>query len=180
MHKMKKTVLAIVFLLSISLIAVSLATVKAQTQVSIYAGEISTSQYGFGDSASSIKSPGPTLNFNPGENVTLTLHNSGTMAHNFAIVSDKSNPTTVLWGAVVDSSSNPVQPGSTGSVTFTVGSAGNYYYVCQVDGHAALGMWGNVVVSGSTVPEFPTPLLLVFGAMAITAFAAYFGKARAH
>ena len=75
----------------------------------------------------------------------------------------------------VQSASNPVAAGSTASVTFTVGSAGNYYYICQVDGHVALGMWGNVVVKAA-VPEFPAPLLLAFLAVAVTALAAYLGR----
>ena len=98
------------------------------------------------------------------------------MGHNFAIVTSKSDTTAVLWSSQIASSSNPVAPGHSASVTFTVGSAGNYQYVCQVDGHAALGMYGDVVVTGSTVPEFPAPLLLVFAATAVTALAAYFGK----
>jgi hypothetical protein len=97
------------------------------------------------------------------------------MPHNFAIVNAKSSTATVLWSAQVGSLSNPVNQGSSGSVTFTVGSAGNYYYICQVDGHVALGMWGNVVVQ-SAVPEFPTPLLIVFATIAVTAMAAYMSR----
>ena len=174
--KTKLAFVMIVFLLSVSLIGVSLKTTSAQAQVILYAGEINTSQYGFGDSATTIKSPGPTLTFTAGETVTVNLYNSGTMAHNFAIVSSKSDTTAVLWNAQIGSSSNPVSPGSNESVTFTVGNAGTYAYVCQVDGHAALGMYGSVVVSGSTVPEFPAPLLLFFAAAAVTAIAAYISK----
>ena len=103
--------------------------------------------YGFGNSASSITSPGPEIDLTAGTTYTITLHNSGTMPHNFAIVDSKSSTANVLWSAQVKSNSNPVNPGSTGSVTFTAGSAGNYYYICQVDGHVALGMWGQVKVT---------------------------------
>jgi uncharacterized cupredoxin-like copper-binding protein len=119
------------------------------SNIDIYAGEVnlSTPLYGFGNSASSITSPGPEIDLTAGTTYTITLHNSGTMPHNFAIVDSKSSTANVLWSAQVKSNSNPVNPGSTGSVTFTAGSAGNYYYICQVDGHVALGMWGQVKVT---------------------------------
>jgi plastocyanin len=127
--------------------SVSPSSSPATTTLNIYAGEVSSSTYGFGTSASSITSPGPTLTFTAGEKVTVDFHNVGTMAHNWAIVATQSSTAAVLWGAEIQSGSNPVLPGDTASVTFTVGSAGNYYYICQVDAHVALGMWGNVVVN---------------------------------
>ena len=174
---MKKTVLILAFLLSIGLVCVALGTIQAQTptQVNLYAGEKTTNSYGFGNSASSISSPGPTLTFTSGEVVTVTLHNAGSMPHNFAIVDAKSSTATVLWNAQIGSSSNGVNAESTGSTQFTVGNAGNYYYICQVDGHVALGMWGNVHVNAA-VPEFPSALVLVFFAVAATALAAYVGR----
>jgi plastocyanin len=118
------------------------------SNIDIYAGEVSTSTYGFGNSASTIESPGPTLTFTAGETVTVTLHNaSPSMVHNWAIVDTKSATGTVLWNAQIASASNPVSPGSSSSVTFTVGSAGSYYYICQVDAHVTLGMWGTVTVN---------------------------------
>ena len=176
---MKKSILVLVFLVSIGLLCVTLETsqVHAATQIDLYAGEKSTSVYGFGNSASSIGSPGPSLTFTSGEVVTVTLHNAGTMAHNFAIVDTKNSAGTVLWSAAVGSTNNPVAAGSSGSVTFTVGNAGDYFYICQVDGHVALGMWGNVKVNAA-VPEFPSTLVIVFFAVAATALAAYIGKAK--
>jgi plastocyanin len=107
----------------------------------IYAGE-----YGFGAS-SSVTSPGPTMTFTAGQTVTITLHNSGAMTHNWAIVSAKDAASPVLWNAQIGTASAPIAAGGTGSVTFTLGSAGSYYYICQVDGHVALGMWGVVTVN---------------------------------
>jgi plastocyanin len=175
---MKKFVLVFIFFLTVLSPLVFLATAQAQTStvnVTLYAGEKSSTQYGFGNSSTSITSPGPTLTFISGQTVTVTLQNAGTMPHDFAIVNAKSSTATVLWNAQVASASNPVSKGSNSSVTFTVGSAGNYYYVCQVDGHVALGMWGNVVVQAA-IPEFPTPLLFVFATIAVTAFAAYISR----
>ena len=173
---MKKQSLVFTFLISIFILSAFLAVSQAQTSSkTLYAGEKSTSVYGFGNSATSISSPGPTLTFTAGETVTMTLQNVGTMNHDWAIVSTKSSTGTVLWNAQIASAASPVAAGSSGSVTFTVGSAGNYYYVCQVDGHVALGMWGNVVVQAA-VPEFPTPLLFIFLAVAVSATAAYTGR----
>ena len=46
---MKKAFLMLALVLSMSLFAVSLHKTSAQTQVTLYAGEIGTSGYGFGD-----------------------------------------------------------------------------------------------------------------------------------
>ena len=150
-------------------------TVQAQTSnVTIYAGEIPM-QYGFGNSSTTITSPGPTLTFLSGQTVTVTLHNSGNMPHNFAVVSTKSATGTVLWNSAIQSADNPLSPGSSASVTFTVGEPGNYYYICQVDAHVAVGMWGNVVVQAA-IPEYPMPLLFIFALVAITTLVVYLKK----
>lgn len=114
------------------------------TKIDIYAGE-----YGFGNSAGSIGSPGPALTFKTGDTVTVTLHNAGAIAHNWAIVTDKTDGSTnyAFSGAVIGSASSPIAPGASASVTFTVGNAGSYYYICQIDGHVSLGMWGTVTVT---------------------------------
>lgn len=72
------------------------------------------------------------------------------MGHNFAIVNTKTDGNTNLAfnGAQVASASNPVAPGGTGSCTFTLDKYGTYYYICQVDDHVSLGMWGTVTVTG--------------------------------
>ena len=115
-------------------------------QLTLYAGEISTSTYGFGNSASSITSPGPTLNLKVGQTYTMTITNSGTMPHAWEITSQKATGSQVLFGAQIASTSYLV-PGASGSVTFTPDQAGNFYYICPVPGHVELGMWGNVVVT---------------------------------
>ncbi len=176
---MKKQFLVLVFLLVVLPLSVVVATSRAQSastvQVTIYAGEISTSQYGFGNTSSTIVTPGPTLTFHSGDVVNLTLQNAGTMPHNWAIVDQKSSSANVLWSAQIGTPNSPVPAGENKSVMFTVGNAGNYYYICQVDAHVSLGMWGNVVVEAA-IPEFPAPLLIVFLAAAITALVAYTGR----
>ncbi len=112
--------------------------------INIYAGE-----YTFGTSSSALTSPGPTLTFSAGQSVTITLHNVGNAPHNFAITTDRADGSTNLAfnGAQIGTATNPVPVGRSASTTFTVGQAGTYYYICQVDGHASLGMWGTVTVT---------------------------------
>jgi len=112
----------------------------------LYAGQISLTEYGFGNNAT-ILSPGPTLNFTVGEIVNMTVYNVGTMGHNWALTNAEATDAKVLFGAQIDSGSAPIPINGTGSVVFKVTTSGDYYYICQVPGHAQLGMWGNVVVS---------------------------------
>jgi len=174
----RKTLFLIVMLaiaLVISLLSAFALTVKAQsvTQLTWYAGEVSTSAYGFGTSASTITSPGPTLNLVEGTTYNMTVYNVSTMSmdHSWEIVSSKAASTSPLWGAGIGVSTY-ISPGSSGSVTFTPTQTGNFYYVCTFPGHIALGMYGKVVVS-TTIPEFPSALTLMFMALALTALAAF-------
>ena len=126
-------------------------TTKTPTSVTLYEGDVQTAgglQGQFGLTSNSLTSPGPTLNFTLNEYVKVTVYNLGPLPHNWAIVSSKSDVTSVLFNAQIQSASNPITPQSSGSVTFTVNQAGNFFYVCQVPGNVDLGMWGNVAVTG--------------------------------
>ena len=114
------------------------------TSLTLYEGEISSNAYGFGTSANSLQSnPGPTITLTAGQKYTMTVHNVGTMEHNWAIVDAKSTTANVLWGAVTPAA----LPGASGKITFTAGPAGSYFYICQVPGHVDLGLWGTVTVN---------------------------------
>ena len=113
----------------------------------MYAGQISLTAYGFGNNATDILSPGPTLNFTVGEIVNMTVYNVGTMEHNWALTNTNATDAKVLFGAQIDSVSAPIPVNGTGSVVFKVTQSGNFYYICQIPGHVQLGMWGNVVVT---------------------------------
>jgi uncharacterized cupredoxin-like copper-binding protein len=117
------------------------------TPLTLYAGEVSSSAYGFGNSASSIASApnGPTLTLKEGTSYTMTVTNSGTMPHAWEITRDKTTA-TVLFGAQIAPTSY-LAPGVSGSVTFTPNEVGTFYYICPVSGHVALGMWGTVIVT---------------------------------
>ncbi len=123
------------------------STPKASISVTLYSGEVSASSYGFGYSATSIASPGPTLSFKVGDSVNFTLVNVGSMPHNWALTDNNSTSASVLFNAQVASATVPVQSNQTGNVVFTVTKAGDFYYICQVAGHVQLGMWGKVTVS---------------------------------
>jgi uncharacterized cupredoxin-like copper-binding protein len=114
--------------------------------ITIYAGEL-TSKYGFGLSASTIESPGPTLTFKVGDIVNATVFNVGNLPHAWRITDSNATNANVLFNAEVTSGSSPLTPGASGSTIFTVNKAGNYYYICPVPGHVQLGMWGKIVVN---------------------------------
>jgi hypothetical protein len=97
--------------------------------------------YGYGKTADSITSPGPTLLLNVGETYNMTIYNVGG-SHSWEIVATKAVGTP-LFGAEI----GVIQSGQSSSVTFTPDQTGNFYYVCTVLGHLEFGMWGNVVVS---------------------------------
>ncbi|HTY75121.1 MAG TPA: cupredoxin domain-containing protein [Candidatus Nanoarchaeia archaeon] len=120
---------------------------KPNVSVTLYAGEISSSVYGFGNASTSLTSPGPTLTFKVGDVVNLTLVNAGMMPHDWAIVETNETSGSVLFGAQVASANLPVETNQSESVVFTVGQAGSFVYICQIPGHLQVGMWGNVVVN---------------------------------
>ena len=119
----------------------------ANVFVTLYAGQVSPTEYGFGDTSTSITSPGPTLTFTVGDVVNMTVFNSGTMPHNWALVTNNETSAPVLFGAQIDSGSVPIQTNQTGSIVFKVTKSGDFDYICQVPGHVTLGMWGSVVIN---------------------------------
>jgi len=115
--------------------------------MTLYAGEVSSASYGFGNSASSLQSnPGPTLTFTQGQSYKMTVNNVGTMPHSWAITNQKTSSATVLFSSEINPGAY-IAAGQSGSVTFTPNQAGNFYYICPVPGHPELGMWGNVVIN---------------------------------
>ena len=113
--------------------------------VTLYAGNTLT-LYGFGNTATSITSPGPTLTFKVGDVVNMTVDNIGSMPHNWALTTTNETSAKVMFSAQIDSGTVPIEVNQTASVIFKVTQSGNFYYICQVPGHVTLGMWGNVVV----------------------------------
>jgi uncharacterized cupredoxin-like copper-binding protein len=140
--------LAVVVLLGVSVIpGVTTTSTSPNVTITLYEGEVSTSLYGFGYSANSLVSPGPTLTFKVGDVVNVTVSDVGQLPHNWAIVSSNQTSSPVQFNAQIRSASSPLQHGESGSVVFTVAKAGDLYYICQVPGHVDVGMWGKVVVN---------------------------------
>ncbi len=114
----------------------------------LYAGEISGSQMGFGTAGNNITSPGPTLRIRVTDIVSVTLVNVGSMPHAFAVTTMPTTGAKVLFNAEIASSVNPLEPGQRRTLVFAPTFAGNFYYICPVSGHAEMGMYGSVVVTG--------------------------------
>jgi hypothetical protein len=128
--------------------------------------------YGFGDTATNITSPGPTLNLQEGTIYTMTVYNiDPSMAHSWEIVQTKAVSNSPLFGAGIDITSF-IPAGTSASVTFTPDQTGSFYYVCTRPGHIGYGMWGIVIVS-SAVPEFPSPLALLFTMLTVAALSGF-------
>ena len=115
--------------------------------VTIYGGEVSSSVYGWSMTSTGLKSPGPTLNMTVGTSYTVTFKNVGSFPHAWAVKQTNDPNAATVWGAAVGSSSAPISPNGSGSVTFTPTAAGTYYYLCPVPGHDTLGMYGIIKVS---------------------------------
>ncbi len=114
--------------------------------MTLYEGEVSSTQYGFGTSASSLASPGPTLTFKQGQAYTMTVNNVGALPHSWEISSSNTGTPSPLFNSEINPGAY-ISPGQSGSVTFTPNQSGNFYYVCPVPGHPDLGMWGPVVIN---------------------------------
>jgi len=122
----------------------------------LYEGEMSDGKFGFGLTAGNLTSPGPTIGFSTSDIVNITVMNVGKLPHAFAITNMPNAGATVLFGAVIGSASNPLQPGQEGSVVFMPNNAAfDYWYVSPVGNDTAKGMYGAVVVSSVTGPAFP-------------------------
>lgn len=140
--------IAVVILLAALVIpGVTTASTSSNVNITLYEGQVSSDLYGFGYSANSLESPGPTLTFKVGDVMNVTVTDVGQLPHNWAIVSANQTSAPVQFNAQIRSASSPLQQGDSGSVVFTVTKAGDFYYICQVPGHVGLGMWGRVVVN---------------------------------
>jgi nitrite reductase (NO-forming) len=88
----------------------------------------------------------PEFHVKSGDEVTFSAVNAGKSFHAFGIASDPENFNNILWNSAIASPNNPLKPGESGSVTFTAGAPGTYYYICTVPGHALQGMQGLFIV----------------------------------
>ena len=81
-----------------------------------------------------------------GDEVTVTVTNAGVSFHAFGVVSNPDDFNSVIFDSAINSASNPLKAGESGSVTFLAGAPGTYYYICTIPGHALQGMQGSFIV----------------------------------
>ncbi len=111
---------------------------------------------GGGDSAATLEVDMVEFMFEPktftvpaGQEITLELVNKGAIEHNFVILKKgvnaegnfdhNANLEDILFEARLD-------PGKSGTFTFTIDEAGEYQVICSIPGHLAAGMAGKLVV----------------------------------
>jgi len=88
----------------------------------------------------------PEITVNSGDEVTVTVNNMGKSFHAFGVVSNPEDFNSIVMDSAIAAASNPLKPGEGGSVTFTAGTPGTYYYICTVPGHALQGMQGSFII----------------------------------
>ena len=88
----------------------------------------------------------PEIRVNSGDEVTVTVTNVGVSFHAFGVVSNPDDFNSINFDSAINSASNPLKAGESGSVTFLAGAPGTYYYICTVPGHALQGMQGSFIV----------------------------------
>jgi len=88
----------------------------------------------------------PEIRVKSGDEVTVTATNAGVSFHAFGVVSNPDDFNSVIFDSAINSASNPLKAGETGSITFLAGAPGTYYYICTVPGHALQGMQGSFIV----------------------------------
>jgi hypothetical protein len=138
-------------------------------RLTLYEGEINATAYGFGTSPSDLSSPGPMLNLTQDITYTVTVYNIGAKPHNWAIIGAQWAPivtngaltplkpistTFVQFSAQIGSDADPIQPGSSGTVTFTITPDDvnqypslTYAYCSQCSQDAnSFSMWGPMTV----------------------------------
>ena len=88
----------------------------------------------------------PEIRVASGDEVTIDVEHKGISLHSFAIVSNPNDLNSIVWDSEIASATSPMSRGETGSVTFTAGAPGTYYYICTVPGHSIQGMQGTFIV----------------------------------
>ena len=88
----------------------------------------------------------PEIRVNSGDEVTVSSTNLGKSFHSFGVVTNPEDFNSVVWDSAIASATSPLKANESGTVTFTAGAPGTYYYICTVPGHALQGMQGTFIV----------------------------------
>lgn len=119
---------------------------------------------GWGLTSTTETNPGPALNFNIGDAVTITLHSTDGLPHQLLI--DYNGNGAADPGEPLSS-----QFTSTTTLTFTATQAGSFRYLCTIHGSA---MEGTANVQGTGTPSYgssPSVLLIVGIVIAVAVIA---------
>lgn len=133
------TLLLTLGLISMGLVALTIPARAANVSLNLYGAQFA----GWGTTSSSESSPGPDLHVNPGDSVTITLHSTDGVAHEFFVdlnnnkVPDAGEPTSSVFTTETN-------------VTFTAPAAGTYAYYCYFHEGA---MHGSLLVGASGTPS---------------------------
>lgn len=126
-------------LISMGLVALTIPARAANVSLNLYGAQFA----GWGTTSTSESSPGPDLHVNPGDAVTITLHSTDGVAHQFFVdlnnnhVPDAGEPTSSVFS-------------TTATVNFTAPAAGTYHYYCYFHEPA---MYGILVVGSAGAPS---------------------------
>ncbi len=88
----------------------------------------------------------PEIRVNSGDEVTVTVTNTGVLFHAFGVVSNPEDFNSVVMDSTIGSMSSALKSDESASITFTAGAPGSYYYTCTIPGHAIQGMQGSFIV----------------------------------
>jgi sulfocyanin len=95
-----------------------------------------------------------TITVPTGDTVNVTFSNASSIPHSaqfiaFAKTPPVSSVSTAFKGANSPNPTNGTAKGTTQKFSFKANKAGKYLLICAVPGHAAAGMWDNLVVASS-------------------------------
>jgi len=140
----------LVAVLAIGFVSVAAPTARAASvPLSLYGSATA----GWGTSSGSESNPGPTLTVNQGDSVTITLHSTDGVEHEFFI--DLNNNGVWDTGEPESAAFN-----STTTLTFTASQAGTFTYYCLI--HPTV-MKGTFVVQSPAAPGMSGNLVLYIG-----------------
>jgi plastocyanin len=99
--------------------------------------------------------PGPCVRIPAGSsvNVTFQVDPTSNANHSWVLVPNGGAKTLPVFpgaGFSNDTRTTGIAPGSSAEFTFVVSTAGTYEYICEVDDHSKLGMYGYFYVTAAT------------------------------
>jgi len=85
-----------------------------------------------------------------GTQVTVTVSNIGGIQHSWVLLNagDEVTATAQITDDRILATSADLEPGQSGTVTFTAPAPGTYQIVCHIPGHTEAGMRGTLEVGG--------------------------------